>query len=107
MRDYEDAEAALCQANEMDKWDATTWGYCAVLCAKAGRRLEGEQAVSWAAKLHLRDFTLIQEIISLYDENTQGEEARVAINELKLVKEGDCHKPLEVNSEPSDEACFE
>ena len=95
MGDLEEAEVALCQANEMDKWDATTWGYCAVLCALMDRRLEGEQAICWASELQLRDFRLIKEIVEHYDGQCESEEAQRCLNQLKSVTEDQCHKPLE------------
>jgi tetratricopeptide (TPR) repeat protein len=94
--DFEEAEVALGQANQMDRWDATTWGYCAVLCGKMGRWIEGEQAVSLAARLKLRDFRLIKEIIELYDELAKGEETGMYLTELRNVQEADCHRSLEV-----------
>jgi tetratricopeptide (TPR) repeat protein len=100
--DFEEAEAALGQANQMDRWDATTWGYCAVLCAKMDRWIEGEQAVSLAVRLKLRDFRLINEIIELFGEVAKGEEVRTDLNELRKVTEAECHKSLE--AERTDQA---
>jgi tetratricopeptide (TPR) repeat protein len=65
---WEEAEAALGHANEMDRWDATTWGYCAVLCARRERWVEGKQAVELAGRLGLRDARLVTEIRGLYEE---------------------------------------
>ncbi|OHS97856.1 TPR Domain containing protein [Tritrichomonas foetus] len=95
MEDFEEAEASLCQANEMDQWDATTWGYCAILCGKCDRRIEGEQALVLATKLKLRDWRLIQELIEIYDDISQGEETLLCLNELKNVKQEECHSSLE------------
>lgn len=95
MEQYDEAEASLSQANEMNKWDPTTWGYCAVLCGKCGRRIEGEQALILATKLKLRDFRLIGEIIDLYDEIAQGEETRICLNSLKGIEKDECHSSLE------------
>lgn len=95
MEDYEEAECCLQQSNEMNKWDPTTWGYCAVLCAKLDRRIEGEQALILAAKLRLRDFRLIHEIINLYDEIAKGEETRACLELMKGIKIDECHKSLE------------
>ena len=104
MGDLEEAEVALCQANEMDKWDATTWGYCAVLCALMNRRLEGEQAVCWACDLQLRDFRLINEILEHYEDSAVGEETHRCLTIFKSITEDQCHKPLEQNaSEPEEE----
>jgi hypothetical protein len=61
-----------------------------------GRWIEGEQAVSLAARLKLRDFRLIKEIIELYDELAKGEETRMYLTELINVQEADCHRSLEV-----------
>jgi tetratricopeptide (TPR) repeat protein len=94
--DFEEAEVALGQANQMDRWDATVWGYCAVLCRKMGRWIEGEQAVSLAARLKLRDFRLVKEIIELYDELAKGEETKMYLTELRNVQEADCHRSLEI-----------
>lgn len=95
MGDFTEAEASFSQANEMDKWDATAWGYCGVLCGKMNRHVEGEQAVIWATKLKLRDYRLIQELLELFDESAQGEETRSCLNELRNIQKEDCHDPLE------------
>ena len=94
-KEYEEAEASLCQANELDKWDPTTWGYCSVLCAKCDRRIEGEQALVYATKQKLRDYRLIQEIIELYENVAIGEETKICLNELKSIQPEDCHASLE------------
>jgi tetratricopeptide (TPR) repeat protein len=95
LRDFTEAEAALGQANQMDRWDSTTWGYCAVLCAKMKRWIEGEQALSLAVRLKLRDFRLINEIIELFGEVAKGEDVRMYLNELRKVTEAECHRSLE------------
>lgn len=100
MGDYEEAEVCLSHANELDKWSPIIWGYCAVLCAKAGRWVEGEQALCWASNQKLRDFRLIQEILELYRDTAKGPETLVHIQQLSLVQEADCHKSLESNIEP-------
>ena len=100
--DYEEADVCLTHANELDKWDATTWGYCAVLCAKTDRTIEGNQAVCWAANQHLRDYRLIQEILSLYNSPTNPETIS-HIQLLAAVQESDCHKPLENTSHHQEE----
>ena len=92
---FEEANAALTEANSMDKYDATIWGYCAVLCAKMGRWIEGEQSLVIAQKLQLKDYRLIREIIKLYEEKSQGEETLVCIQELEKVREEECHQSLE------------
>ena len=92
---FEEANAALTEANSMDKYDATIWGYCAVLCAKMERWVEGEQSLVIAQKLKLKDYRLIREIIQLYEEKAQGEETLVCIQEFEKVKEEDCHQSLE------------
>lgn len=105
MGDFDEAESCFCQANEIDKWDATTWGYCAVLCAILDRYVEGEQAVILATKQNLRDYRLIQEIIKNYDEVATGEETKICLNNLKGIQEKDCHKSLESeNAEVAHEA---
>jgi Flp pilus assembly protein TadD len=93
--DFEEAEVALSQANEMDRWDATTWGYCAVMCARLGRWIEGEQAVTLAATLELRDFRLISEILEFYGEVAKEEDTKLALQELRKIEQGDCHASLE------------
>jgi tetratricopeptide (TPR) repeat protein len=92
--ELDEAEAALGQANQMDRWDATTWGYCAVLCAKAKRMVEGEQAVSLAGRLKLRDWRLIAEILVAYAD-AKGEETRLWLADLRNRKETECHQALE------------
>jgi tetratricopeptide (TPR) repeat protein len=93
--DYEEAEVALSQANQMDKWDATTWGYCAVLCGMVERWIEGEQAVVVAGRLGLRDYRLIKEILSLYSTIATGEETKEYLQKLESVEESECHRSLE------------
>jgi Flp pilus assembly protein TadD len=92
-----EAEAALGEANALDRWDAPTWGYCAVLCARAGRWVEGEQALCLAARLALRDFRLIREILASYAGRALGEEAARCAAELARVAPGECHAPLEAD----------
>jgi tetratricopeptide (TPR) repeat protein len=103
MGDLEEAEAALGQANQMDRWDPTTWAYCASLCAKAGRMVEGEQAVSLAARLGLRDWKLITELTDVYAE-AKGEETKMWLGKLRNVKEEDCHQALEPDMNKTDSA---
>jgi tetratricopeptide (TPR) repeat protein len=103
MGDLEEAEAALGQANQMDRWDATTWAYCALLCAKAGRSVEGEQAVALAARLQIRDFKLIGEILEEYAD-AKGEETRMYIAQLRAVREEECHNAMEPDGAGTDSA---
>jgi tetratricopeptide (TPR) repeat protein len=93
--ELDEAEAALSQANELDRWDALTWGYCAVLCAKGARWIEGEQALCLAGRLKLRDGRLIAELLRLYEGKVKGEEAATWMNVLKQVPRGECHGALE------------
>jgi tetratricopeptide (TPR) repeat protein len=95
MNDFGEAEVALQQANEMDRWDPTTWGYCAVTCARMGRWIEGEQAVWYTARLGLRDYRLIREILEFYEDVAKGEETRIHLRVLRLVNVEECHKPME------------
>jgi hypothetical protein len=95
MGDFSEAEVALGEANTIDRWDATTWGYCAVVCGRVGRWIEGEQAVTLAGKLKLRDFRLIQEILELYAGQTLGEETQIYLTALKAVVPEECHEPME------------
>jgi Flp pilus assembly protein TadD len=93
--DLTEAEVALSQANEMDRWDPTTWGYCAVMCARLGRWIEGEQAVTLAARLELRDFRLINEILDFYGERAKEEDTKLALQALRKVELSECHASLE------------
>ncbi|OHT12041.1 TPR Domain containing protein [Tritrichomonas foetus] len=95
MGDLDECEVALTKANEMDKWDPTTWGYCAILCCLAGRMIEGEQALVYAKRLHLRDYRLIGELIRKFETIATGEETINCISELRQIKESDCHASLE------------
>jgi tetratricopeptide (TPR) repeat protein len=95
-REFDEAEVCFCQANELDRWDPITWGYCAVLCALRGRWIEGEQAVCWMTRLEVRDFRLILEILEWYEEKAKGEETRMCLNKLKEIREDQCHRSLEV-----------
>lgn len=103
LNDFQEADVAFIQAISLDRWDPTTWGYSAILCSKMGRNVEGEQAINFASRLGLKDFTVISEIISLYDGKVKGEEANSNLELLKNIKIEDCYPSLESLPKESNE----
>jgi len=93
--DFSEANVAFEQANEMDRWLPITWGYCAILCIKTGRNNEAEQALCIACQLQLRDFRLITELITLFADQINSEEAAYSLSELRKVTEDQCHESIE------------
>eukprot|EP00070_Physeter_catodon_P005172 XP_007110919.2 cilia- and flagella-associated protein 70 isoform X1 [Physeter catodon] len=57
-----EAEDALSEANALNNYNAEVWAYLALVCLKAGRQLEAEQAYKYMMKLKLKDESLLAEI---------------------------------------------
>ncbi|XP_073935237.1 cilia- and flagella-associated protein 70 isoform X2 [Castor canadensis] len=57
-----EAEDALSEANALNNYNAEVWAYLALVCLKAGRQLEAEQAYKYTIKLKLKDEALLEEI---------------------------------------------
>ncbi|KAM5139655.1 cilia- and flagella-associated protein 70 isoform 1-T1 [Callospermophilus lateralis] len=57
-----EAEDALSEANVLNNYNAEVWAYLALVCLKAGRQLEAEQAYKYTLKLKLKDEALLAEI---------------------------------------------
>eukprot|EP00069_Balaena_mysticetus_P014361 bmy_08671T0 len=57
-----EAEDALSEANALNNYSAEVWAYLALVCLKAGRQLEAEQAYKYTMKLKLKDESLLAEI---------------------------------------------
>ncbi|XP_057386438.1 cilia- and flagella-associated protein 70 isoform X3 [Balaenoptera acutorostrata] len=57
-----EAEDALSEANALNNYSAEVWAYLALVCLKAGRQLEAEQAYKYMMKLKLKDESLLAEI---------------------------------------------
>nr|XP_008516001.1 PREDICTED: LOW QUALITY PROTEIN: tetratricopeptide repeat protein 18 [Equus przewalskii] len=53
---------ALSEANALNNYNAEVWAYLALVCLKAGRQLEAEQAYKYTMKLKLKDEALLAEI---------------------------------------------
>lgn len=95
LNDFQEADVSFIQSIALDRWDPTTWGYSAILCSKMGREIEGEQALIFAGRLGLKDYTVITEIISLYDGKIKGEEAKSQLEFLKTINPEDCFPSIE------------
>ena len=95
MEEYDEADAALSRANELDRWYPLTWGYCALLCIKMGRLVEASQSITFAHSLGLKDYRLIHEIIEAASEVNLGETAQDILRELGEIKKEECYPPFE------------
>ncbi|XP_048194975.1 cilia- and flagella-associated protein 70 isoform X1 [Perognathus longimembris pacificus] len=62
LEELTEAEDALSEANALNNYNAEVWAYLALVCLKAGRQLEAEQAYKYTLKLKLRDEILLAEI---------------------------------------------
>lgn len=60
-----------------------------------GRHIEGEQALVFASSLGLKDYTVISEIIELYDGEVQGERAQIHLSKLQAIQESACFPSIE------------
>ena len=95
MGDYEEADASLSRANELDRWYPLTWGYCALLCIKMGRLVEASQSITFAHSLGLKDYRLIHEIIEEASNVELSETASQYLKELGEISKDDCYPPFE------------
>uniref|UniRef100_A0A8C5VL61 Cilia and flagella associated protein 70 n=1 Tax=Microcebus murinus TaxID=30608 RepID=A0A8C5VL61_MICMU len=62
LEELTEAEDALSEANALNNYSAEVWAYLALVCLKAGRQLEAEQAYKYTIKLKLKDEALLEEI---------------------------------------------
>uniref|UniRef100_H0WMX0 Cilia and flagella associated protein 70 n=1 Tax=Otolemur garnettii TaxID=30611 RepID=H0WMX0_OTOGA len=62
LEELTEAEDALSEANALNNYNAEVWGYLALVCLKAGRQLEAEQAYKYTIKLKLKNEALLAEI---------------------------------------------
>ncbi|XP_031981803.1 cilia- and flagella-associated protein 70 isoform X6 [Corvus moneduloides] len=62
MKEMEEAEDALSEANALNNTNADVWGYLTLICLHGGRQLEAEQCYKYTVKLGLQNSELLQEI---------------------------------------------
>ncbi|XP_049645218.1 cilia- and flagella-associated protein 70 [Suncus etruscus] len=62
LEELTEAEDALSEANALNNYNAEVWAYLALVCLKANRQLEAEQAYKYTLKLNLKDEALLAEI---------------------------------------------
>jgi tetratricopeptide (TPR) repeat protein len=100
MGEYQEADAALSRANELDRWYSLTWGYCTLLCIKMGRLVEAEQALTFAHSLGLKDYRLINEIIEEASDLDLGETSKDILTQLSAIKRDECYQSFESETQP-------
>lgn len=98
MEEYTEADACFVRASELDRWNAVTWGYCALLCFKTNDSIKACQAVIYAWTLGLKDKRLIDEIIVEAEKAEIGEKTKEIIIQMRNVKEEDCFPSFENES---------
>ncbi|XP_054850571.1 cilia- and flagella-associated protein 70 [Eublepharis macularius] len=62
LKEMEEAEGALSEANALNNNNAEVWAYLALVCMEGGRQLEAEQSYKYAIKLGLANQDLLQEL---------------------------------------------
>eukprot|EP00891_Asterochloris_glomerata_P001607 jgi/Astpho2/1607/fgenesh1_pg.00028_%23_15_t len=62
LRDLQQADLCLMEANTLNNQDANIWGHAALLAILADHAAEAEQALTWALKLRLQDTALVAQI---------------------------------------------
>ncbi|XP_048176557.1 cilia- and flagella-associated protein 70 isoform X3 [Corvus hawaiiensis] len=62
MKEMEEAEDALSEANALNNTNADVWGYLTLICLHGRRQLEAEQCYKYTVKLGLQNSELLQEI---------------------------------------------
>ncbi|CAH8498193.1 unnamed protein product [Heterobilharzia americana] len=65
VRELENAEEALTEANYINNRNPEVWAYLSMICLKTNRRTEAEQSFKYAIKTKLQDVHLLDEIHAL------------------------------------------
>ncbi|OAF64226.1 hypothetical protein A3Q56_08046, partial [Intoshia linei] len=73
LKNYEDAEQALCEANILNNKIPEVWAYLTLIALKSNKKIEAEKCYKYVIKLKLKNEVLLNEIMQVQKENNFGD----------------------------------